>query len=74
MLGAFRALLEEKRGRYVWGKGLNPFQLLEGELGETLADTIGIFAREERNPSKTGKSPLVWQSCYQAGQVAYLSA
>ena len=74
MLGAFRAILEEKNGRYVWGKNLDPVSLLRGELGETLADTIGNFALENRNPSKTGKSPIVWQSCYQAGQVAYLSA
>jgi AIPR protein len=74
VLGAFRALLEEKSGRYVWGKGLDPFKLLQGKLGETLADTIGNFALDARNPSKTGKSPLVWQACYQAGQVVYLSA
>jgi len=74
MLGAFRALLEEKAGRYEWGKGLKPLDLLQGELGETLADTIANFALDNRNPSKTGKSPIVWQSCYQAGQVAYLSA
>jgi len=73
VLGAFRALLEEKGGRYVWGKGLDPLHLLEGQLGETLADTIGNFALDARNPSKTGKSPLVWQACYQAAQVTYLS-
>lgn len=73
ILGAFRALLEENRGRYVWGKGLNPLKLLQGQLGETLADTIGNFALDARNPSKTGKQPLVWQACYQAAQVAYLS-
>ena len=73
VLGAFRALLEEKDGRYIWGKGLSPFKLLQGHLGETLADTIGNFALDARNPSKTGKSPLVWQACYQAAQVAYLS-
>jgi hypothetical protein len=73
VLGAFRALLEEKGGRYVWGKGINPAKLLRGQLGETLADTIGNFALDARNPSKTGKSPLVWQACYQAVQVAYLS-
>jgi hypothetical protein len=73
VLGAFRALLEEKSGRYVWAKGIDPIQLLEGQLGETLADTIGNFALDARNPSKTGKSPLVWQACYQAAQVAYLS-
>lgn len=74
ILGAFRALLEEKGGRYVWGKGLEPLKLLQGKFGETLADTIGNFALDARNPSKTGKSPLVWQACYQAGQVLYLSS
>ena len=74
ILGAFRALLEERSRRYVWGKGLDPLKLLQGELGERLADTIGNFALESKNPSKTGKSPLVWQACYQAGQVEYLTS
>jgi AIPR protein len=73
VLAAFRALLEEKSGKYSWGKGVDPLTLLKGQLGETLADTIGNFALDARNPSKTGKSPLVWQACYQAAQVAYLS-
>jgi len=73
VLAAFRALLEERGNRYVWGKGLDTLKLLEGHLGETLADTIGNFALDARNPSKTGKSPLVWQACYQAAQVTYLS-
>lgn len=73
ILGAFRALLEEKGDRYVWGKGVDPFKLIQGQLGEDLADTIGNFALDARNPSKTGKSPLVWQACYQAAQVMYLS-
>jgi hypothetical protein len=74
ILGGFRALLTEKGGRYVWGKGLEPKKLLLNGLGETLADTIGNFALDARNPSKTGKSPLVWQACYQAVRVAYLTA
>ena len=74
VLGAFRALLEERKGRYIWGKGMDPFQLLKNGLGETLADTIGNFALDARNPSKTGKSPLVWQACYQAAEVSYLRA
>lgn len=72
ILGAFRALLEEKAGRYVWGKGLDPVRLLNEELGMKLADTIGNFALDAQNPSKTGKSQLVWQSCYQSAQVTYL--
>lgn len=74
ILGAFRAILEEKGGRYHWGKGLKPVELLKGKLGERLADTIGNFALDAQNPSKTGKSPLVWQACYQAAQVEYLGA
>ncbi len=74
ILGGFRALLEERSGRYVWGKSLHPVVLLNGELGLKLADTIGNFALEAQNPSKTGKSPLVWQACYQSVQVAYLTA
>lgn len=74
ILGGFRALLEEKAGRYVWGKNLDPREMLMNGLGETLADTIGNFALDARNPSKTGKSPLVWQACYQAVRVAYLTA
>lgn len=74
ILGAFRAILEEKAGRFVWGKGLNPVDLLDGPVGQKLADTIGSFALEAKNPSKTGKSQLVWQSCYQTLQVAYLQS
>jgi hypothetical protein len=74
ILGAFRALLELKGGRYVWGKNLNPRELIDGDLGLKLADTIGNFALDAQNPSKTGKSPLVWQACYQSVQVAYLTA
>lgn len=73
MLAAFRALLEDKSRRYGWGKSLDPFKLLQGQLGEMLADTIGNFALEAKNPSKTGKQPIVWQACYQAAQVVYLS-
>jgi hypothetical protein len=72
ILGGFRAMLEEKNGRYFWGKELNPIELMSGRLGEKLADTIGNFALEAQNPSKTGKSPLVWQACYQSVELEYL--
>jgi hypothetical protein len=64
--------LEEKNGRYEWGKRINPIKLLRDDLGVKLAATIGNFALEAQNPSKTGKSPLVWQACYQCAQVTYL--
>ncbi len=74
ILGGFRALLIEKAGRYSWGKGLDPATLLDGDLGLKLADTIGTFALDAQNPSKTGKSPIVWQACYQTVEVHYLRA
>ncbi len=72
ILGAFRALLEVKNNKYYWGKNLNPLELLNGELGLKLADTLGTFALDAKNPSKTGKQPLVWQACYQQAQISYL--
>lgn len=74
ILGAFRALLREKNGEYSWAKKLDPLELLRGELGRTLADTIGNFALDAKNPSKTGKSLLVWQACYQSAQVVFLKS
>ncbi|MBX3047371.1 MAG: AIPR family protein [Anaerolineales bacterium] len=74
VLGAFRGLLEEKNGQYVWGKGLDPIALLEGDLGQKLANTIGTFALEIQNPSKVGKTAIVWQSCYQSAQLMYLQS
>lgn len=74
ILGAFRALLEVKSGRYVWGKGLDPVALLDGDLGLHLADTLANYALEAQNPSKTGKSPMVWQACYQCVELHYLKA
>ena len=78
ILGAFRAFLEEKKGTYVWGKGLNPVELLRADpikngLHIKLADAIGNFALETQNPSKTGKSATVWQTCYQSAQIEYLT-
>jgi AIPR protein len=75
ILGAFRALLEERAdGMYSWGKGLDPAELLRGELGHSLAAAIGRKALEDRNPSRTGKSVSVWSECYLLVQNAYLKA
>ena len=75
ILGAFRALLEERSdGMYAWGKGLVPTDLLKGDLGHSLAAAIGRKALEDQNPSKTGKSVSVWSECYLLAQNAYLKA
>jgi hypothetical protein len=72
ILGAFRALLVEKKGRYSWIDGSDPCELLRDQLGEDLVHTIGEFALDAQNPSKTGKSILVWQSCYQCAELMRL--
>ncbi len=74
ILGAFRALLEERKGQYSWANGSDPCDLLRGELGQDLVQTIGDFALDAQNPSKTGKSLLVWQSCYQCAELTRLRA
>jgi hypothetical protein len=70
ILGSFRALLEEDGKRYRWG--IDPIQFFEDGLGKTLAATIGEFALETQNPSKTGKSNPVWNSCFQTADNLYL--
>ncbi|MBV9959709.1 MAG: AIPR family protein [Acidobacteria bacterium] len=74
ILGAFRALLTEQSGRYIWGKGLDPVAILKGEWGLKLANIVGEFALDNQNPSKTGKSSFVWRACYQSILVDYLQA
>ncbi len=65
ILGSFRALIEEKNNQYNWIAECNPFELLKSEMGLKMADAIGNVAREDRNPSKTGKYLPLWQNCYQ---------
>lgn len=70
LLGAFRALIEDNGMHYAWINGVDPLKLFsDGEIGKLLAQTIGSFALENRNPSKTGKSIPVWSSCYAQGLV-----
>ncbi|MBP3531103.1 MAG: AIPR family protein [Thermoguttaceae bacterium] len=63
ILGAFRALLEEKDGIYVWTT--DPFELLvqnNNELGSELVDTVISMHRSLGNNSNiTGKNPNLWK-------------
>ena len=69
LLGYVRQQRDLPRVRLTTTKGVIVLELFENEA----PDTIGNFALDARNPSKTGKSPLVWQACYQAAQVVFLS-
>jgi hypothetical protein len=71
MLGAFRALVEEKNGVYTWSK--DPLdQLASQPLGTQLTAVIRGFALQHQNPSKTGKFENVWSACYDKGLITAL--
>lgn len=70
ILGAFRALIEERDGQYSWVSGCDPFRLLRGAMGLQMAQALGNTARDDQNPSKTGKNQSLWHSCYQAAIIA----
>lgn len=64
ILGAFRALLVEKDGKFTWPGNVDPVAMLNNGLGLSLAQVLGNNALEVQNPSKTGKSLNLWQNLY----------
>lgn len=74
ILAALRAFLEEKDGKFVWGKGLDPADALEDGLGQQLTEAVINNALEIRNPTKLGKTNSVWDQCYSKAQIWYLKA
>lgn len=75
LLAAFRAFVQvdESSGVHYWDKGINPFNMLEGDLGKSLAYYVANSVKETRNPNKTGKSVSLYTNCYQAARIAYLT-
>lgn len=62
ILGAFRALVAEKDGAYVWKK--DPFETLNN-IGPTLVNfTIEQSREKGNNPNATGKSSILWSQLY----------
>lgn len=72
LLNAFRAFLEKENGIYYWGKNINPLEMVDSELTIRLVGIIGEEALKNSNPNKTGKSALLWQTCYQNAELFYL--
>ncbi|MBI4336527.1 MAG: AIPR family protein [Chloroflexi bacterium] len=72
ILAALRALLEEDAGRWIWGKGIDPFEALESGLGPQLADVVLSNYLEMRSPNRLGKASAVWDQCYNKAQIWYL--
>ncbi len=62
ILGAFRALVREKEGKYEWIT--DPIKVLN-ELGNTLvASTIEMSRALGNNPNATGKNTNLWQTLF----------
>lgn len=62
ILGAFRALVVEKDGKYVWIK--DPIKVLN-ELGNSLVSSTIQMSRDlGNNPNATGKNSNLWQTLF----------
>ncbi|NLD33674.1 MAG: hypothetical protein GX653_02055 [Clostridiales bacterium] len=62
ILGAFRALVDEKDGSYSWKQ--NPFAILEKVGGDLVATTVERSRSLGNNPQSTGKDPGNWKTLY----------
>lgn len=62
ILGAFRALVEEKDGKYCWKT--NPFHILEKVGGDLVDSTVSMSRSLGNNPQSVGKDPNIWKTLY----------
>lgn len=62
ILGAFRALLEEKDGVYAWKK--NPFAVLDKVGPDLVESTVSMSRSLGNNPQSVGKDPNIWKTLY----------
>jgi len=62
ILGSFRALIEEKDGKYIWK--MNPFKVL-AKIGPDLVDsTVSMSRALGNNPQSVGKDSNIWKTLY----------
>ena len=62
ILGAFRALVEEKDGVYSWKK--NPFAVLEKVGADMVESTVSMSRSLGNNPQSVGKDQNIWKTLY----------
>lgn len=62
ILGAFRALVEEKNGEYTWVK--DPYNLMDDVAKDLVFTTIDRSRTLGNNPQSTGKDTGNWQTLY----------
>ena len=73
VLSSFRAMLVEDNGRWTWGKGVNPIELIqEGVATDIFIDSVRTSISNHHNPNRTGKDIQAWTSAYQAARIYYL--
>ena len=62
ILGAFRALIEEKDGVYSWKKNL--FAVLEKVGADMVESTVSMSRALGNNPQSVGKDQNIWKTLY----------
>ncbi len=62
ILGAFRAIVEEKNGKYCWKK--NPFSVLDKVGADLVESTVSMSRSLGNNPQSVGKEPNIWKTLY----------
>ena len=73
VLSAFRAMLVEKDGKWTWGKGINPLEMIEeGVAAEIFVNSVRHSINNYHNANRTGKDTQAWASAYQAARINYL--
>lgn len=62
ILGAFRAIVEERNSQYVWKE--DPFETLD-KIGGELVDSVVTMSRAlGNNPQSVGKDANIWKTLY----------
>lgn len=62
ILGAFRALVGERDGSYIWKK--DPFKILNQTGPELVESTVSMSRALGNNPQSTGKDANLWKTLY----------
>lgn len=62
IVGAFRALLKEKNGKYVWKS--NPFSVLEKVGPDLVESTVSMSKSLGNNAQSVGKESNIWKTLY----------
>lgn len=71
ILGAFRALVEERDGQYIWNQ--NPFDVLENVGADLVESTVSMSRSLGNNPQSVGKDVNIWKTLYMTVALSAMS-